>query len=87
MKEYLIALSLILALTSPAFGQSAKEKLETLPDVAAEALSKVEVDKILAAVKKAIKAGDKADALIRARNAIMEALEEDPTLKSQFKSE
>ena len=87
MKEYLIALSLILALTSPAFGQSAKEKLEALPDVVAEALSKAELSKILVALKKAIKAGDKADALTRAHNAIMEALEKDPDLKSQFKSE
>ena len=85
MKTLLIVAALLIAI--PAFGQSAKEKLEALPVVAAEALSKAELDKIIAAVKKALKTNEKADALARAHNAIMEALEEDPTLKSQFKSE
>ena len=80
-------LMFILTLAGPAFGQSAKEKLEVLPDVVAEALSKAEFNKIIVAAKKTIKANEKADALTRAHNAIMEALEKDPTLKSQFKSE
>lgn len=85
MKTLLIVAGLLIAI--PAFGQNAKEQLKLLPDVVAEALSKAELNKVIDAAKKALEANEKADARTRAHNAIMKALEEDPTLKSQLMAE